>query len=865
MKDTRAVCLLCRSLGAGTKRPIPPTPRCNITQLQWRSHSAPTPTPTASASHTARTTAGASGLHDGSRGGAAAEASATNQHAPRFRRSPQSTSTGNGNLAIFESVVRGQRRHQDDDGSGRKPAEGSESTLDLKTYNNVAKLMRMMERSQPGLSEAYDFFKTEIYPGINAAKYVPRVFEPELRRLVQGILTAMKNDPTSEKLPSLADVTLVALRLGVLDIKTWARAMQGRLEYLCLTNVSPEVSLEEYQDATGRIKMFFDDVAQSWKLVSLPHHVIMDLDANTPLADVDFRLPEGQHPRGESSLYYSLSKLLHAYAPLQLRPVIPLLVVTWALFNDSGRCLPGNRAAASHFLASITGLVVRSKDSNISPEKLMQIPGKLIPYVRHRWTVMHKQLREWNDPKQSYLKHPTLIRKLDVTGSGRKHFLEVKKSLNKALSGKNSAMLERAWLDFFGHESPPSQKTIDDLQKFPSIWNQFIMAFNALRRPQRAIEVWNIMTQIGLKPTIKTYTAMMEGCGRARNASALENIWDQIVELGVPLDTHAWTVRISGLIESGKPDAGLSALDEMARIWNKKQALGESSAQAVPPSIVPVNAALFGILRINGVPAAMKILHWAERHNIEPDVITYNTLLQTMIRRAPEQVDAVLEMMNDQGVEPDEGTQTILIEGMGPFLRNAGPEEKLEAVKRIIAMVTGNDPKKINPSAYAKLMFELLKENESQAGIDVAVNHIMQELWKRRLEPTTHMYTILVEHYLHRSPPALEAARKLIEAHDLFNKPHIDHVFWERAISGFMGAGDIESAFDLFERSKNGNMTMRLYEHLLRALVANGKAQEAARLVKAVDEMKSSTDEETESRFRLHPFWDVARQYGLSG
>ncbi|KAH8843290.1 hypothetical protein MCOR27_002392 [Pyricularia oryzae] len=862
MKDTRAVCLLCRSLGAGTRRPIPPTPRCNITQIQWRSHS--TPTPPASAPHAAKTTFGAPGQQDGSRDGAATEASAANQHTPRFRRSPPPTSTVTGNLAIFESVVRGQRRHQDDDRFGGKPAETPESTLDLKTYNDVAKLMRMTEQPKPDLSEAYDFFKTEIYPGINAAKYVPRVFEPELRKLIQRILTAMKNDPTLEKLPSLADVTLVALRLGVLDIKSWARAMQGRLEYLCLTNVSPEVSLEEYQEATGRIKMFFDDVAQSWKLVSLPHHVVMELDPHTPLADVDFRLPEGHNQRGESTLYYSLSKLLHAYAPLQLRPVIPLLLVTWVLFNDSGRCLPGNRAAASHFLASITGLVVRSKDSNMSPEKLVQIPGKLIPYVRHRWTVMHNQLKEWNDPKQSYLKHPTLIRKLDVTGSGRKHFLEVKKSLNKALSGKNSAMLERAWLDFFGHESPPSQKTIEDLQRFPSIWNQFIMAFNALRRPQRAIEVWNTMTQIGLEPTIKTFTAMMEGCSRGRNASALENIWDQIVELGVPLDTHAWTVRISGLIECGKADAGLSALDEMARIWNKQQTSGEPSAQAVQPSIVPVNAALFGILRINGIPAAMKILQWAERHNIEPDVITYNTLLQTMIRRAPEQVDAVLEMMNDQGVEPDEGTQTILIEGMGPYLRHAGPEEKLEAVKRIITMVTGNDPKKTNPSAYAKLMFELLKENESHAGTDIAVNHIMQEMGNRRLEPTTHMYTILVEHFLHRNPPALDAARKLIETHDLFNKPHIDHVFWERAISGFMNAGDVDSAFDLFERSKNGNMTMRLYEHLLRALIANGKGLEAARLVKAVDEMKSSTDEETESRFRLHAFWDIARQYGLS-
>ncbi|TLD04620.1 uncharacterized protein PgNI_09941 [Pyricularia grisea] len=862
MKDTRAACLLCRSIGAGTRRPIPPTSRCNITQVQWRSHS--TPSTIASASHTARTTSGSPGLQDGSRDGATAAASATNQRTPRFRRSPPPTSTVTGNLAIFESVVRGQRRHQDDDSSGGKVAEHSESTIDLKTYNNVAKLTRMMEQPQPALSEAYDFFKTGIYPAVNAAKYVPRVFEPELRKLVQGILTAMKNDPTSEKLPSLAEMTLVALRLGVLDITAWARAMQGRLEYLCLTNVSPEVSLEEYQETTGRVKMLFDDVTQSWKLISLPHHVVMELDANTPLADVDFRLSEGQYQRGESSLYYSLSKLLHAYAPLQLRPVIPLLVVTWVLFNDSGRCLPGNRSAASHFLASIAGLVVRSKDSNTSPEKLMQIPGKLIPYVRHRWTVMHKQLKEWTDPKQSYLKDPTLIRKLDVTGSGRKHFLDVKKSLNKALSGKNSAMLERAWLDFFGHESPPSQKTIDDLQKFPSIWNQFIMAFNALRRPQRAIEVWNTMTEIGLNPTIKTYTAMMEGCSRGRNASALENIWHQIVELGVPLDTHAWTVRISGLIECGKPDAGLSALDEMAKIWNKQQNSGQFSPQAVRPSIVPVNAALSGILRINGVPAAMKILQWAERHNIEPDVITYNTLLQTMIRRAPEQVDAVLQMMNDQGVEPDEGTQTILIEGMGPFLRNSGPEQKLEAVKRIISMVTGNDPKKTNPSAYAKLMFELLKENDSQAGIDVAVNHIMQELWKRRVEPTTHMYTILVEHYLHRNPPALEAARKLVEAHNLFNKPHIDHVFWERAISGFMNAGDVDSAFDLFKRSKNGNMTMRLYEHLLSALIANGKAQEAAWLVKTVDEMKSSTDEETESRFRRHPFWDVARQYGLS-
>lgn len=769
-------------------------------------------------------------------------------------------------MAIFESVVRGQNRRQDEATSNGKATENPESSLDLNTYNDVAKLMRMVEqpKEQP-IWEAYDFFKTKIYPTVNATKYVPRVFEPELRKLVQNVLAAMREKPASADLPPLADVTLVALRLGVLDVKAWAGAMQGRLEYLCLTNVSPEVSLEEYSESTGRIKLLFDDVTHSWKLFSLPHHVVMELDASTPLADVEFRLPDLQHlRRGESSLYYALSKVLQGYAPLQLRPVIPLLVVTWVLFNDAARCLPGNRATASLFLATMAGLVVRSKDSRTSPEKLMDIPKTLVPYVGHRWTEMHKQLREWDDPMQSYLKHPTLIRKLDIAGSGRKHFIDVKNSLNKALSSKNGAMLERAWLDFFGHESPPSQKTIEELQKLPAIWNQFIMAFNALRRPQRAIEVWETMHAVGLKPTIKTYTAMMEGCSRGRNAAALENVWNQIVALKVPLDTHVWTVRISGLIQCGKPEAGLAALEEMARIWNDRERLPALATQAVKPSIAPVNAALVGILRIDGVPAAMEILEWADRHNIAPDVFTYNTLLQTMVRRAPEQVDALLDMMKEQGVEPDEGTQTTLIEGMGPFLRSASPGEKVETVKRVLSMVSGNDSKKTNISAFAKLMFELLKENESSAGIDVAVNHIMQQLWERRLEPTTHMYTILAEHYLNRTPPALDAAHQLIETHDLVNKPQMDHIFWGRVISGFMGAGDVDSAFAIFERVKNGNLTMRLYEHLLRALLARGKMEEATRLVRVVEEMSTSSGAEPDPHFMNHAFWDVARNHGLS-
>jgi pentatricopeptide repeat protein len=167
---------------------------------------------------------------------------------------------------------------------------------------------------------------------------------------------------------------------------------------------------------------------------------------------------------------------------------------------------------------------------------------------------------------------------------------------------------------------------------------------------------------------------------------------------------------------------------------------------------------------------------------------------------------------------------------------------------------------------YGKLIYLLLG---SGVNAELAVKAVLSHLHAKGLEPSTHIYTMLVEHYFTRDPPDLAAVKSLIKDHRLHENKKIDRVFWERVIQGYCKVGDAENAFHVFEKidSSGSTLTFSTLHDLLVTLGSRREMDSALKLLKSVrrykEEALSETQTNPQTRFWKHRFWHRAGEFGL--
>ncbi|KAK4230794.1 hypothetical protein QBC38DRAFT_467881 [Podospora fimiseda] len=449
------------------------------------------------------------------------------------------------------------------------------------------------------------------------------------------------------------------------------------------------------------------------------------------------------------------------------------------------------------------------------------------------------------------------------------------KQLGQAIKQRNISGASKLWAEFWGPKAVPDSPKIKQLQRHAEMFDYFILAFLTMKQPRLAIEVWDKMETIGLKPTIKTWNSMMQGCVVTKSPDGIRTVWDKLTKSGIKLDTPIWTARISGLVNSGDPDGALRALNEMALMWNQRSK-PEMVQIAVQPSIEPVNAALSGLFRLGRDEEARRVLNWAGSYHIKPDIVTFNVLLRPLIRRGDHQgVESVLETMRASKINPDVTTFTVMMEGT---LANDGtrePAEQVQIVNRIISEMNaaGIDA---NMMTYASMVQILLNE-----GNEKAVQAVLAHIWHNGMELSSHIYTMLVNYYFSRDPPDVEAVNNLIERRNLKQNRKIDRVFWERVIKGYSIHGEIHRAMDIYQNVVIPMGVTRitfdtLHEFLwgLQDIEAWDVAQEVVDHVSALPEDEFHEMMESRKHFPLtlreealrayrHRFWHLANRLGM--
>ncbi|KAK3322480.1 hypothetical protein B0H66DRAFT_205501 [Apodospora peruviana] len=784
---------------------------------------------------------------------------------------------GSASLAIFRSIVGGPNAKDT-----IPPAEvEAAQAATYKLFKDSGELSEMVhEASSPGksIAPAFAFFEQVIYPQLAAAGTVSTALKDSLQ---EGLLQRLCEEKSREfdlikfrkldstNLPSLTRISELTLELGILKPATWATLVLALLQHICTCSTSPSdySTVQDHLNAIARRDALLHDLIGAWKVFDVRGPPTPA--TNTTPGAAEQHQHSSAHPSGSElqfhvAFYYACPQYSACSYEGMIRPSIAALA-TFQVLSDPASVSRSVREEAAPLLETLEQVLPLTKKM---PSMRVKPPA---PGVIQSTLYLYPDLFAYIKSRSGSRVKRSVRRPTPANGS-HSQTDAVHRRIRQALGGKDLQGLKKTWAAYWGPSAVPTEAKSKELAKYPEIFDYFIMAFMGLRQPQLGVHIWNHIQSIGVQPTIKTWNSMIMGCTKARNPDGIKTVWERLVKSGIKLDTAIWTARIHGLIVSGDIESGLRALDEMIERWNKRNAPG-NAAIAVQPSIEPVNGALTGLLRLDRGAAAKKLLQWAAKQGINPDIFTLNTLLQPLVRNGEhEEVDDIFRMMNELKLSPDAASFTILLDGA---LKNVGaekPEKQVEIVHGIMARMKAAGVH-VNMQMYAKMLHLLLQQGDAA---EEPVKAIIAHLWASGLELTSHIYTILVDYFFTREPPNPAAVTTLITSRGLHENKNVDRVFWERVLKGYAEVGDTDRAQEIYEKvfspSRTGItcVTFSTLSSYLAALIRENRMQAAAELVTAAGKIQETEDDagggmdgQVNPRSWRHRFWHLAEQYGL--
>jgi len=401
-----------------------------------------------------------------------------------------------------------------------------------------------------------------------------------------------------------------------------------------------------------------------------------------------------------------------------------------------------------------------------------------------------------------------------------------RRKLQRATETENLDWAEKIWNEALPFLQSDSAKASGD-PEIMKTFEAFLLSFSTLRRPGHTLDVWNSLVSSGYQPTVKTWTVMLQSCKIGRAYNTLQEIWQRMRRSGIQPDSHAWCARILCLFKCARDRHGFRALEEMGQEWlqavrrtntNKmttqvdkratksdKQApklvLPPGDIDGVPkPTTVILNAAILGLHLGKHPDKIIRAITWSRQFGIEPNVVTYNTLLSVSLSRGDNaEATAILSRMSSTGISPDSETFTILLNGL--FADNAlaskPPAEQEAQIFSFIKTVESSGVA-VHDKSYTIIIDRLTKSAQNMP----LVHKVLSHMKSRGILPSAHVYTVLMTHYFQSTPPDVRAVDELYE--QIVARPRyeevVDTIFYDRMVEGYARIGALGNMMTFLTR-----------------------------------------------------------------
>ncbi|KAJ8065569.1 hypothetical protein OCU04_006248 [Sclerotinia nivalis] len=777
--------------------------------------------------------------------------------------------------SMFEDTLKQQ--------SIRQPARVSEpfqrTSSSVKSYQHGEQLQEMLRKERP-LNDCWSFFLEHFGPtawkngSITRSSWPPSL-KSGVPLLLRLILDKRKEQPLRDDVPTFPEMIRVTFELGLLRGTQWVKMITTLI-----------TSISEVGVATEQGQTLLAELLKSWSIVCRrrsrrlrSQELSTELDSGIVPSSSDWsNLPKHSlHSifveKQQNGIQYAFSLLTPQFSPGEMYQLPTIALGTLKLLLELDRTGIGANTIgnAQPLMLSFSSMVnACSMTLSDAAVYFRDVPESVVNLVKDDWSTI-KEFAE----KQKVTKD------FKLRETERSQLLH--KKVVDAHARRDVALLDKLWSH--AQKLPVYDPTVkygsesgfESGYLTPAFYNHFILVFMSLRQQPRAIDVWNHMIKNNVTPDLGAWDALLNGCKASRDPKALEQVWAMMIASGETPDVTCWTTRISGLIHCYKADDGIRALDEMGRLWlaavrkkypnfelKNSRKWKDVHTGAVRPTIATVNAAVSGLIKMQEIGAANRILAWADQWGIIPDVQTYNALLWSIVRAGhANKTPELLTSMEGQGVQADAATFVTILEQTFADIDILSPEEQIEAINSTFLTM---ERMNVTPNLflYSKMIYLLLRSVPKDIS---PVSEVMARMAQQGLTPSTYIYTILLEYYFAQTPPNFQAATALIERAQL-KVGSVDHIFWDRLIEGYASVGDTTTAIHYLGKVQKSKQftswnTMRT---LLMALVENNEWDVAKELVdNAISDTGGPIGLEEKGVEGQHKFWALARELRFLG
>lgn len=450
--------------------------------------------------------------------------------------------------------------------------------------------------------------------------------------------------------------------------------------------------------------------------------------------------------------------------------------------------------------------------------------------------------------------------------------------LGKALEAANLQEVERLWKHAqqvytqISEQERGSALSLADTEEdaspgaLPSrLYTMFLHTLVGVGRPESATEVWNYMIQHGTKPNMAHWNAILQGCGKKKDADGLEAIWWRMIETGVQPDLQTWTTRVHGMALSGHLNKALALLEEMSEAWERAERENNSThgnrsssgriSSFPQPTTEVLNAAVTVFARRKRRDLIQRAFAWAHSQGIKPDHITFNALIRLALReQCLEEAMKLLQHMAKKGIQPDEATFAITLDALlrSAYVQNMSPEQQGDMA---ISTLDSMEKQGLRTSGhvFATLIDRLLKTYNNVR----AAYMVLKYMRDHNITISPPIYTSLMTYYFNQEEPDF-AAVEALWSNIRSSGDAVDHLFYDRMIEMYSRAGDTGSARRFLNRMSNEGKkpSYQALMELLQALVKARQWSQVQELVRDIKRQEGLVKGGVKHSPFAHRFWE---------
>ncbi|KAK1303689.1 Pentatricopeptide repeat-containing protein [Acorus calamus] len=189
-------------------------------------------------------------------------------------------------------------------------------------------------------------------------------------------------------------------------------------------------------------------------------------------------------------------------------------------------------------------------------------------------------------------------------------------------------------------------------QNHDPIFNSLIRSSARSGQVHHPIKIFRSMKDLGVSPSVFTYNSLLKILLRRGRTASAKKLFS---EMGSISDACTYNILIRGFCLNRK-------VDEAVRLFVQ---LDRGGGGRCKPDIITYNTLIDSLCRDGRVEAAHNMLKGMEGSNCFPDVVTYTTVMRGFCqKRRIEDAIEVFDIMVQRGVEPSDVTYNTIIQGL---------------------------------------------------------------------------------------------------------------------------------------------------------------------------------------------------------